>query len=148
MGDIQNLYIIIVGCGHLGSYLANKLSYQGHSVVVVDINESAFDSLTAEFSGFKLEGDATEFAVLKEAKADKADFVISTTGEDNINLMVAQVASNFFKVPKVLARVIEPEREEIYGKFNIKTICPTLIAGDIFLKSIKESEEIKKGEQG
>jgi len=142
MSPDQRLFIIIVGCGRLGSYLANRLSRDGHSVVAVDSNESAFDALSAEYSGFRVEGDATEFAVLKQAKIGKADLVIATTREDNINLMVAQVARKVFRVPRVMARVFEPEREKIYRDFGIETICPTSISGDVFLESLMKSPVI------
>ncbi len=139
MSNDQSLFIVIVGCGRLGSHLANRLSREGHSVVTIDIDESAFSALSAEYSGFRLEGDATEFAVMKQAKADKADLVIATTCEDNMNLMVAQVAKKIFHVPKVIARVFDPNREKIYSTLGIETICPTLIAGDILLESLLKS---------
>ena len=142
MQSDQRLFIIIVGCGRLGLYLANRLSRDGHSVVVIDINESAFDNLSAEYSGFRVEGDATEFAVLEQAKIDEADIVITTTREDNINLMVAQAAKKIFRVPRVIARVFEPKREEIYRDLGIETICPISIAGDILLKSLMRSPGI------
>ena len=140
----QEFFIIIVGCGRLGSYLANRLSRDGHSVVVIDVNESAFDMLSAEYSGFRVEGDATELAVLKQAKTDKADLAIATTRDDNVNLMVSQIARKLFRVPKVMARVFDPKREEVYRALNIETICPTSLAGDILLKSIMESSGIQK----
>lgn len=135
----QKFFVVIVGCGRLGSYLANRLSHDGHSVVIIDINESAFDALSGEYSGFRVEGDATEFAVLKQAKTDKADLVITTTREDNINLMIAQVARKIFRVPRVMARVFEAKREKIYRDFDIETICPTSVAGDLFLELLTKS---------
>lgn len=140
----QKFFIVIVGCGHLGSYLANMLSHNGHSVVVIDINESAFDALSVEYSGFRVEGDATEFAVLKQAKTDKADLVITTTREDNINLMVAQVARKILRVPRVMARVFETKRAEVYSDLGIETICPTSIMGDVFIESLIKSSIIEK----
>lgn len=136
----SDLFIVIVGCGRLGSHLANQLSRAGHGVVVIDTNEHAFGNLSSEYSGFRVEGDATELAVLKQAKVNKADLVISTTRRDNINLMVAQVAKAEFAVPRVLARVFEPRREAIYRRLGVDTICPTAVAAEMFLKSIvKES---------
>lgn len=140
----QRFFIVIVGCGRLGSYLANRLSRDGHSVVVVDINESTFDALAAEYSGFQVEGDATEFAVLKQAKTDRADLVIAASREDNINLMVAQIAKKIFHVPRVMARVFDPKREELYRALGIETICPTSIAGDVFLESLTPLPMLKK----
>jgi len=133
----KRLYVIIIGCGRLGSYLANRLSHDGHSVVVIDLNDSALEALSAEYSGFRMEGDATEIDLLKQAKIDKADFFIATTGDDNVNLMVAQMAKKLFQVPRVMARVFQPKREKVYLDLGIETVCPTSIAADVFLKSIQ-----------
>jgi trk system potassium uptake protein TrkA len=132
----ENLYIVIVGCGRLGAHLANRLSRDGHGVVTIDIDERAFAGLSPEYGGFRVEGDATELAVLKQAKMDKADVVIATTREDNVNLMVAQVARRVFAVPRVLARVFDPKREGVYRLLGIETICPTSVAADLFLGSV------------
>jgi len=129
-------YIVIVGCGRLGAHLANHLSRDGHSVVAIDTEDRAFGNLSPEYSGFKVEGDATELAVLQQAKADKADLVIATTRDDNVNLMVAQVAKAQFGVSRVLARVFEPKREAIYRRLGVETICPTSVAAELFLKSV------------
>jgi trk system potassium uptake protein len=132
----SDLFIVIVGCGRLGSHLANQLSRAGHGVVVIDTNEHAFGNLSPEYSGFRVEGDATELAVLKQAKMNKADLVVATTCADNINLMVAQVAKTEFAVPRVLARVFEPRREAVYRLLGVETICPTAMAAEMFLKSV------------
>jgi len=132
----SSLFIIIVGCGRLGSFLANRLSSAGHSVVVVDHRPEAFDKLSSEFSGFRVEGDAAELAVLKQAKAEKADLLIATTRDDNVNLMVAQAAKVEFNVSRVLARVFEPRREAVYRRLGVETVCPTTVAADLFLKSV------------
>jgi len=131
-----DLFIVIVGCGRLGSQLANHLSRARHSVVAIDRDERAFDGLSSEYSGFRVEGDAAELAVLKQAKVDKADMVVAATGDDNVNLMVAQVARTVFSVPRVLARVFEPARKPIYRRLGIESICPTSVAAELFLESI------------
>jgi trk system potassium uptake protein len=130
----QQLYVVIAGCGRLGSHLANRLSRDGHSVVAIDIDERAFAGLSHEYGGFRIQGDATELAVLKQAKADKADAVVATTGADNVNLMVAQVAKTVLGVPHVVARVLNPRREEIYERMGIETVCPTTVAAELFLR--------------
>jgi len=132
----NNRYIVIVGCGRLGSHLANQLSREGHSVVVIDTDEATFNDLSPDFSGFRVEGDAVHMAVLKEAKLKNADVLIATTHEDNVNLMVAQVARKVFGVPNVLARVFDPKREEVYARLGIETICPTSVAAEIFLRAV------------
>ncbi len=133
----RSLFIIVVGCGRLGTYLADHLSHEGHSVVVIDTNCAAFAYLSAEYSGFKVEGDATELAVLKQAKINEADIVVGATHNDNVNLMIAQIAQKVFNVPKVMARILEPQREKLCHTLGIVTICPTTLAGDGILASIR-----------
>ncbi len=129
-------FILIVGCGRLGSQLANQLSRDGNSVVVIDKDEATFSNLSPDFSGFRVNGDATRMVVLKEAKLKKADVLIATTHEDNVNLMVAQVARKIFSVPHVLARVFDPKREEFYAQLDIDTVCPTSLGANLFLQAI------------
>jgi len=143
----NSLYIVIVGCGRLGADLANRLSRDGHAVVVIDRDEATFGALSADFSGFRVEGDATQMAVLKEAKLKKADILIATTHEDNVNLMVAQVAREILCVPHVLARVFDPRREQVYAQLGIETICPTSVAADMFLRAVANGNAFKKGEK-
>ena len=132
----NSLYIVIVGCGRLGSHLANQLSRVGHSVVVIDVNEDTFNELSPAFSGFRVVGDAAHMAVLKEAKLKQADVFFATTHEDNLNLMVAQVARKLFNVPHVLARVFDPRRQQVYERLGIETICPTSVAAEMFLMAV------------
>ena len=70
----NSLYIVIVGCGRLGAHLANQLSRDGNSVVVIDRDETTFNHLSSDFSGFRIGGDATQMAVLKEAKLNPEHF--------------------------------------------------------------------------
>ena len=136
----NSLYIVIAGCGKLGSYLANQLSRQGNLLVIIDRNESTFENLSTDFSGFRVEGDASRITVLKEAKMNQADWVIATTNDDNINLMVAQVAREVFKVPHVLARVFDPKREQVYTQLGIETYCPTSVAAQMFLRAVTNTK--------
>lgn len=139
MTAVKGLFIIVVGCGRLGSYLANRLSGDGASVVAVDSNEKAFDALTAEYSGFRVEGDATEFAVLKQARMDRADIVIGAIHDDNVNMMIAQVAQKVFHVPKVIVRVVEPRRVELCKALGVECVCPTALGSDVVLRSLHEA---------
>lgn len=121
-------YIIVAGCGRLGVHLANQMSRQGHSIVAIDVNDAKLRNLSAEFSGFRLEGDAVQLAVLKQAKAIEADKLIAVTRDDNVNLAIAQIAQVIFNVPVVVARVSDPQREAIFREFGIHTVCPLLLA--------------------
>lgn len=136
---------LIVGCGRFGSFLANRLSTEGNSVIIIDINPDAFNALSPEFSGFTLEGDATEFNILEKAKISQADVLIASTRDDNINLMVGQVAGKICGVSHVFARLYNPKRVETFRELGIQTICPPLIAGEKLLgiidKSLKNQKE-------
>ncbi|MDY6781560.1 MAG: TrkA family potassium uptake protein [Cyanobacteriota bacterium] len=132
----KSQYIVVIGCGRLGSILASTLSRQGNSVVVVDPNEEAFAQLGGEFSGFTIVGDASELSALRATKVSQADCLLAVTNQDNVNLMVAQVAKVVFKVPKVLARVFNPARQNIYREFDIATVSPTQLSADALLQEI------------
>ncbi|MBI3957287.1 MAG: TrkA family potassium uptake protein [Chloroflexi bacterium] len=134
----SSLYIVIAGCGRLGSLLANELSRQGHSVVVVDRNEAKFAGLSAEFGGFTVVGDAVESDVLRQAKTGQADCFLATTNYDNVNLMLAQVAKTVFRVPLVIARVFDPSRESVYQQLGVATISPTRLSALAFQAAIQQ----------
>lgn len=134
----DNLYIVIIGCGRLGAYLANQLSRDGNSVVIVDKNKNAFDHLSPEFSGFRVDGDATQMAVLKDIDFKKTDILIATVHEDNINLMVTQVARKIFAVPHVMARLFDPGKKEIYARLGIDIICVTTVIAGVFLQDVTD----------
>jgi len=142
MGKAEAQYVIVAGCGRLGAHVAGELSRAGHSVVVVDLDEKRFALLPVEFGGFRLEGDATEVAVLKQAKADKADRLIAVTSDDNVNLVVAEIGRNVFQIPLVFARVSDPQREAIFRELDVHTVCPlTLAAGDLLARLLQPGEE-------
>ncbi len=133
-------YIIIVGCGRLGGSIANLLSKEGKSIVVIDKKESSFTKLSDDFSGFILEANAIELDTLLRAKIDKADVVVAATNDDNTNIMIAQIARLIYKVPKVITRLYEPAREEVYKNLDIDTICPTNLSALEFKNIIINNE--------
>ena len=130
-------YIVIIGCGRLGSMVASALSGQGDSVVVIDQDERAFANLSAEFSGFTITGDAAQMSVLREAKLERADVVWAITDRDNLNLFVAQAARAIFGVEHVTARLFDPTREPIFEELDVLTISPTMLAAEAFLSFIE-----------
>lgn len=134
----KSLYIAVIGCGRLGSILASDLSQQGHQVVVIDCDKSSFASLSGEFSGFLIDGNAAELKVLQLAKLDKAQVAIAVTGKDNLNIMVSQLIKTVFDVPIVLTRILDPAREEIYQQLGLTTISTTKISAAAFVDVLKE----------
>ncbi|MGM0370756.1 MAG: potassium channel family protein [Bacillota bacterium] len=126
------MYILVIGCGRTGSSTASLLSKQGENVVVIDKDKESFSKLSAEFTGFTILGDATEVEVLKEAKLAKTDLVIVTTDNDNVNAMIAQIASELYEIDKVVVRIIDPQKKLIYDDLDIITMSPTdLLVGTV-----------------
>lgn len=125
------MYFIIAGCGKVGSGLANKLSKEGHDVVIIDFDAENFKKIDPEFTGLKLVGVPFDQDVLRNAGIDKADGVAAVTPEDNVNIMVSQIAKDIYGVPRVLARIYNPAREYVFHHFGLETICPTNISVDI-----------------
>jgi trk system potassium uptake protein TrkA len=136
----EELFVVVVGCGRLGALIANRLSRIGHHLTVVDNRETAFAALSPEYSGFRVEGDATTMATLREADVGQADVVVIATQSDNINLMVGQVAQKLFGVRRVIARVSEPDREKIFYELGLDTICPARLVGDEIVESLRRDK--------
>lgn len=121
------MYVIIVGCGRVGSELGRLLSAEEHNVVIIDINQSAFDHLGNTFNGLTLVGNGFDLELLKQAGIEKADAFCAVTNGDNTNLVAAQVAKKIFKIPKVIARVYDPQRAQIYSALGLDIISGTIL---------------------
>ncbi len=116
---------VIVGCGRVGAQLANRLSLQGHDVAVVDRDPAAFAGLSPTYRGKKIEGVGFDRDVLIAAGIERADGFASVTSGDNTNIVSARIARHVFRVPKVVTRIYDPRRAEIYKRLGIQTISPT-----------------------
>lgn len=117
-------YIIVAGCSRLGASIASMFSLEGRDVVVIDMDKRAFRGLSGNYSGFSLEGDATDIDVLRKAGIEKADLLVAATNDDNTNIMVSEVAKRIFGVEKVISRIYDTDKEIVYREFEIETIEP------------------------
>ncbi len=120
---------VIVGCGRVGARVANQLSMQGHEVTVIDRNPLAFERLGAAFRGQTIEGVGFDRDVLIRAGIERSDGFASVTNGDNTNIVSARIARYMFRVPRVITRIYDPRRAEIYRRLGIRTISPTDWAG-------------------
>jgi len=119
--------VVIMGCSRVGGRLAGLLDAEGHSVTIVDIDVNSFRWLPPDFKGTALTGNGLDQEMLKRAGIEEADaFVVATQG-DNRNIMAAQVAKHIFHVPKVVCRIYDPLRNELYSTLGLETISPTTI---------------------
>lgn len=131
------MYIVIVGCGKLGSLLAQDLSEDGHDISVIDHDGKKLDELGSGFNGKKIKGIEFDNDILIEAGIKQADYLISVTSYDDINITVSLIAKQIFHVPHIVARNCEPSKQYIYDKLGIATISPTRLSVDILKSRVK-----------
>lgn len=117
--------MIIVGCGRSGSGLALALSRMGHTVTVIDSDGSAFKALGTSFRGETIEGVGFDRDVLLRAKIDRTDALAAFTSSDESNAVIARIAREIYHVPKVVARLYDREKAEIYRHLGIQTLSAT-----------------------
>jgi trk system potassium uptake protein len=129
------MFVVIVGCGRVGSAVAKAMLSEGCDVSVIDedpeasaLLEKGQDRSWEELGGSFTVGTALEIDALLEAGIERADAFVASTDGDNTNLVIAQVAQRRFKVPKVVVRVLDPARAKWYREQGLLTICPTQTA--------------------
>lgn len=124
------MYIIIAGCRKIGSNLALMLTEENHDVVVIDSDPRNFEPLGDGFNGVTIAGLPIDEDVLRSAGIENADALAAVTSDDNMNVMISQIARDLFHVPTVITRLYDPEREVVFNKMGLTTICPTTLAVD------------------
>ena len=118
--------IVILGCGRVGARLAMALDAEGHEVSIVDRNPDSFRRFLDEsFGGQVVVGIGIDEDVLRRAGIERADVFVAATNLDNVNAMAGQIVQHIFGVPKVIARMYDPFREELYQAIGLTTVCPT-----------------------
>ena len=122
--------IVIVGCGRVGSVLADAFDTGGHDVVILDMSTRAFDRLPPEFRGQAVRGDGTDEDVLRRVGAADADVFLALTEGDNRNVMAAQIAVENLGVKRAVAKINDPVRAAAYAELGIATICRTTMLSD------------------
>jgi len=122
---------VIVGCGRVGSALAKLLDSDGHEVIVVDENAAAFKRLGPKFKGHEVVGTGIDYDVLKRAGAASADGFVAVTNGDNRNIMAALIAQRMFKIKRIVARIYDPPRGQMYRELGVQTVCPTTVGAKL-----------------
>lgn len=127
--------ILIVGCGRTGRRLVPALRARGHQVAVLDRDSQALEELVQEgFDGPTIHGPAIDADALHQAGVESCGAVLAVTGQDDVNLMVAQMAKELFGVPQAIARVVDPARSRVYGeRFGLELVCSTELTADALL---------------
>jgi len=124
--------VVIIGCGRVGSVLANQLDEAGHQVVVLDRNQHAFRRLSEKFSGERRVGNGLVEEYVRPVLQEKTDILFVMTDKDNINLMIAQWVKQKFHVDRVIAEVHDSILAGLYKELGLETVSPT----DLMLKEL------------
>src|SRR5574341_1710560 len=128
------MYIVIIGGGKVGYYLAKQLLQDGHEVLVIEKDRKKADNIAQEMGEIALRGDGTETFVMEEAGMQRADLVVAVTGDDEDNLMICQMAKKKFSVKRTIARINNPKNEHI---FKVLGIDDTVSTTDLILAQIE-----------
>jgi len=129
--------VLIMGCGRVGARLASLLDEDGHEVTILDNDTYSFRRLPPSFSGTALYGNGIDEEALKKAGIEEADIFVAVTQGDNRNVMACQVAKHIFKVPRVVCRIYDPLREEMYSALGLETISPTKVFAQLRKEKIE-----------
>jgi len=129
------MYIIIVGGGRVGYYLARALLDEGHEVLIIEKNASFCDIINEEMGSVCIRGDGCEAATLADVGAGRADMLVAVTGDDEDNLVACQVAKYKFNVPRTIARIRNPQNEAIFKKLGVDV---PVSATNIILEAIEK----------
>jgi len=121
------LKVVILGCGRTGSTIASDLCREGHAVTIIDQNPDQFKRLAPDFCGRTMVGNGLDEDTLAKANTGDADAYVAVTNGDNRNIMSVQIAKVRFKVPKVVARIYDPNRAYEYAQMGIETVCTTVV---------------------
>jgi trk system potassium uptake protein TrkA len=132
--------VIIMGCGRVGEQLSLLLLDEGHQVTVIDRDSQALERLGQNFKGRKVLGVGFDRDVLIEAGIEDADAFAATSASDNANIISARIARNYFHVPRVVARLYDPGRAEIYQRLGLLTISSTTWGSERIRELLTHSE--------
>jgi trk system potassium uptake protein TrkA len=119
--------IMIIGCGRQGTELAKTLCQNESEITVVDNDPAAFERLGPPFHGQVICGDGLDREVLLKGGIERADGLAALTASDDTNIVVARLARQVFRVPRVVARVHDPLKAEIYRRLGVQTVTPVAL---------------------
>jgi trk system potassium uptake protein TrkA len=135
-GGRKSVHIVIMGCGRVGSTIAHILEAQGHSVAVIDRDPEAFRKLSSGFKGTRITGIGYDREVLAQAGIERADGFAAISSGDNSNVIAARVARESFGVQRVVARIYDPRRADVYQRLGIPTVATVRWTADQMLRRL------------
>jgi trk system potassium uptake protein len=146
------MFVLIVGCGRVGSSVARAMLNDGHEVSCLDEDPEAharlgvnLDSSWEDAGGQFTVGTALEIDALLAAGVERADAFIAATDGDNTNIIISQIAKRRFNVPTVIARILDPLRAKWYEEQGVDTVCPTKVAIEMLESRVREAAAAGSG---
>src|SRR5262249_306684 len=136
LGRTESVHVLIMGCGRVGSTLAYSLEARGHSVAVIDRDPEAFRRLGADFAGLTVTGIGYDREGLVAAGVERADAFAAVSSGDNSNIIAARLARETFGVQRVVARIYDPKRAEVYERLGIPTVATVRWTADRMLRHL------------
>jgi trk system potassium uptake protein TrkA len=140
------MFVLICGCGRVGSSVARTMLNEGHKVSCLDEDpeaharlEVSLESSWEDAGGHFTVGTALEVDALREAGIERADAFIASTDGDNTNIVISQIAKRRFNVPTVIARILDPLRAKWYEEQGVETVCPTKVAIEMLEDRVLEA---------
>jgi len=135
------MYIIIVGAGKVGYHLGSLLMAEGHEVMLIEEDRSKVELLSFEFRDAVMQGNGSTVEVLREAGANRADVIVATTGNDEDNLVICQIAKLMFLRPRTIARVNNPRNEELFAGLGVDaSVSATKIINAVIQEQVKAGD--------
>lgn len=135
------MHVVIVGCGRVGSELAGSLERMNHTVSVIDMEPRAFQRWGDLFAGEKIVGRGYDRDALAAAGIERAGALAAVTSGDNSNILAARIARENYEIERVVARIKDPRRAEIYQRLGISTVAMISWTTDQVLRRLLPSEE-------
>jgi trk system potassium uptake protein TrkA len=132
---------LVIGCGRVGSAVAQQLQGSGWDVTILDEDEDALGRLGESWTGGFVVGHGMDLQLLREAGIEETDAVVVTTDGDNTNIVIAQAAQKHFQVPTVVVRVLDPARAQFYATRGLRIVCPTSSAIETLVGAVRSTEE-------
>jgi trk system potassium uptake protein TrkA len=132
--------IVILGSGRVGSHLANALVNKGHTIVVVDDKDRKFKSLEDHPDIHRIHGNIFDEKISDQACSEKVDIFVVVTGNDNINVMVAQAIQKRYQIKAVYIRIFDPDLADVYRMLGFEIICPTNYTISEFMRLLGQKE--------
>ena len=129
--------VVIMGCGRVGAWLASLLDKDGHQVNIFDTDSYSFRHLPADYGGTAIVGNGLDEDTLKKAGIMEADAFVAVTQGDNRNIMASQIAKHIFNVPRVVCRIYDPLRRDLYVNLGIEAISPTTVFAQLLKQKLE-----------